>query len=132
MYNETVAYRNRRMILDNAIKEFLAERKVGWIKKKSSPTMTSEDLSFVEQEAENIFKLDNWLPDAAKRAGQLSLVSHPSKFSHPGSKTTPIIAECQRSEDGFLRTGNAFAQLDVDASSRFIFLWPMTIICCLY
>ena len=75
--------------------------------------MTVEEVLLVEQDAAHAFTLDNWLPDAAKRASQLSLVSHPSKFSHPGSKTTPLIAESKRSEDGFLRTGNANAELDV-------------------
>ena len=75
--------------------------------------MTVDEARIVEQDATHAFTLDNWLPDAAKRAGQLSLVSHPSKFSHPGSKTTPVIAESKRSEDGFLRTGNANAELDV-------------------
>ena len=75
--------------------------------------MTSEEKDFIEREGNNIFSLENWLPDAAKRAGQLSMVSHPGKFSHPGAKISPIIAEAKRSEDGFLRTGNAAAEADV-------------------
>lgn len=99
--------------MDNAIKEFLSERKTDRIKKKSSLNLTPEELLAITQEAEQEFSLACWLPQAAKRACQLSLVTHPSKFSHPGSKTTAIIAEGKRATDGFLRTGNASAQLDV-------------------
>ena len=75
--------------------------------------MTAEEMMRVEQESITIFSLDSWLPDAAKRADQLSMVSHPGKFSHPAAKISPIIADGKRSADGFLRTGNAEAQLDV-------------------
>lgn len=99
--------------MDNVIREFLSGRKADWIKKKSHPAMTDEDMLILEQNASHVFSFDNWLPDAAKRASQLSLVSHPSKFSHPGAKTTPVIAESSRLNDGFLRTGNVNAALDV-------------------
>jgi CRISPR-associated protein Csy1 len=99
--------------LDNAIKEFLSGRKADRIKKKTNANMTVEEILKIEQDATEVFLLDRWLPDAAKRAGQLSLVSHPSKFSHPSAKTSSIIADCKRSPDGFLRTGNANSDLDV-------------------
>ncbi|KTC89128.1 type I-F CRISPR-associated protein Csy1 [Legionella drozanskii] len=99
--------------MGDVIKTFLFERKASWIKKKINSGMTSEEIKRIEQESNNIFSPDSWLPDAAKRASQLSIVSHPGKFSHPAAKISPIIAECKRSEDGFLRTGNAHAQLDV-------------------
>lgn len=75
--------------------------------------MTAEEITAIEQNADEVFLLDNWLPDAAKRSGQLSLVSHPSKFSHPSAKSSAIIAESKKSTDGFLRTGNVRAKLDV-------------------
>lgn len=99
--------------MDDRIKEFLEERKSNWIKKKSNPAMTADEALVIEQEAAHAFTLEHWLPDAAKRASQLSLVTHPSKFSHPDSKTTPLMVESKRTEDGFLRTGNANAALDV-------------------
>lgn len=99
--------------MSDVINAFLSERKAGWIKKKISSGMTTEEMMHVEQESNNIFSPDSWLPDAAKRAGQLSMVSHPGKFSHPAAKISPIIAEGKRSTDGFIRTGNADTQLDV-------------------
>ena len=99
--------------MDDAIKKFLSERKDERIKKKVKASMTEEEKLAVEQEAKDEFSLDSWLPNAAKRAGQLSLVSHPGKFSHPSSKTSSIIASAQKKPDGFLRTGNDSGELDV-------------------
>jgi CRISPR-associated protein Csy1 len=99
--------------LDNAIKEFLSGRKIDRIKKKINANMTPEETFAVEQGAHEEFLLENWLPGAAKRANQLSMVSHPIKFSHPSAKTSSIIADGKRSADGFLRTGNASCKLDV-------------------
>ncbi|WP_298623869.1 type I-F CRISPR-associated protein Csy1 [uncultured Legionella sp.] len=99
--------------MSDAINAFLSDRKAGWLKKKTSPGMTAEELMRVEQEANHIFSPECWLPDASKRAGWLSMVSHPGKFSHPAAKISPLIAESERSSDGFLRTGNANAQLDI-------------------
>lgn len=103
--------------MDNKIKEFLAERKAVRIKQKTKLVITEEERFAVEQEAEAEFSLDNWLPDAAKRACQLSLVSHPGKFSHPGSKTSPILAISKKNDDGFLRTGNVSVERDVSCGA---------------
>ncbi|MDQ5939965.1 MAG: CRISPR-associated Csy1 family protein, partial [Pseudomonadota bacterium] len=62
---------------------------------------------------EESFAPENWIPEAAKRAGQLSLVSHPSKFTHPSAKTSSIVFKSEFIADGFLRSGNVYAQLDV-------------------
>ena len=94
------------MALDSAIEQFFSERKKEQFKKKT------------EQEVEEEFLLENWLPKAAKRAGQISLSTHPCKFSHPSSqknmngKTTSIIAECRKARDGYLRSGNVDVSLD--------------------
>jgi CRISPR-associated protein Csy1 len=53
------------------------------------------------------------VPDAAKRVTQLSMVSHPSKFSHPSAKTSSVIAKVEQSNDGYLRSGNVDYSLDV-------------------
>ena len=100
-------------MFDAAIKEYLQERKSLWLKKKVKTNTPEEEQRQLEQEAERLFSLVEWLPDAAKRAGQLSMVSHPAKFSHPNAKTTCLIADCQRKADGFLRTGNVDSRLDV-------------------
>lgn len=100
-------------MLDPAIQQFLDERKEAWLKKKVKGNTTEEELVALEGEATTIFSLAYWLPDAAKRAQQLSLVSHPGKFSHPSAKISPVIANAPRVADGFLRTGNVSTGLDV-------------------
>jgi CRISPR-associated protein Csy1 len=96
-----------------AILQFFADRKAAWLKAKGSPGATDEEKADLERQASERFALENWLPDAAKRAGQLSIVSHPSKFSHPSAKTTAIIAKAKPKADGYLRTGNLEYALDV-------------------
>ena len=96
-----------------AIHQFFADRKAAWLKAKSKSDATDEEKTDLEQQASERFALASWLPDAAKRAGQLSIVSHPSKFSHPSAKTTAIIAKAKPKADGYLRTGNLEYALDV-------------------
>lgn len=98
---------------DLAIQEFLAERRALWLKSKIKSNTPEDKKVMLEQEANEKFSLAHWLPDAAKRAGQLSMVSHPAKFSHPNAKTTAIIAEADFNEDGLVRSGNVIAELDV-------------------
>ncbi|VEB99763.1 CRISPR type I-F/YPEST-associated protein Csy1 [Cedecea lapagei] len=45
----------------------------------------------------------NWLTDAAKRAGQISLVTHAAKFTHGDSKSSSIFTETDAVE-GYLST----------------------------
>ncbi len=99
--------------LDEAIKRFFSEKKAERIKKNVKPGMTPEEVLTVEQEASQEFLPDNWLPNAAKRASQLNLASHPAKFSHPDAKISSVIADTRRAIDGFLHTGNAVTELDV-------------------
>ncbi|MGV6816720.1 MAG: type I-F CRISPR-associated protein Csy1 [Thiotrichales bacterium] len=100
-------------MLDPAIQDFLSERKELWLKKKIKSNTSEDEASRFQQEANDVFALSSWLPDAAKRARQLSLVSHPAKFTHPGAKTSSLIADATRQADGFLRTGNVEVELDV-------------------
>ncbi|MCF7964019.1 MAG: type I-F CRISPR-associated protein Csy1 [Methylobacter tundripaludum] len=100
-------------MLDPAIENFLSERKAARIKKNLKPGISDQERQAIELEATEFFRLDNWLPDAAKRAGWLSMLSHPGKFTHPSAKTSAIIADAQPKPDGFLRTGNADTDLDV-------------------
>ena len=100
-------------MLDSAIQTFLQERKDKRIKSKIKAKMTEEEKLDVMRQAEEEFMIENWLPNAAKRAKQLSMVSHPGKFSHPSAKISSIIASSRRQADGFLRTGNVDAELDV-------------------
>lgn len=100
-------------MIDPAIQKFLNERKELWLNKKIKSKTTEEEKADFTKQASEKFALESWLPDAAKRAKQLSLVSHPGKFSHPSAKTTSIIAEAPRGNDGFMRTGNVNVDLDV-------------------
>ena len=98
--------RNFKMVFDPAIENFFSKRKENRLKKKS------------KEKVEEEFLLENWLPWAAERANQMSLSSHPCKFSHPASqknedaKTSSIIAKGQQRNDGYLRSGNADAEID--------------------
>jgi len=98
---------------DSAIKDFLSEREALWLKNKIKSNTPEDKKEELEQEANEKFSLANWLPDAARRAGQLSMVSHPAKFSHPNAKTTALIADADFNEDGLLRSGNVKVELDV-------------------
>jgi CRISPR-associated protein Csy1 len=99
--------------VDDSIQNFLAERKEGWLKTRLKANMSEEEKLALNEEAFEKFSLSNWLPDAAKRANWLSLVSHPSKFSHPGSSTSMVIAESTSNCDGLLRSGHLNVALDV-------------------
>jgi CRISPR-associated protein Csy1 len=96
-----------------AVHQFFADRKAAWLKTKGKSDATDEEKAVLEQQASERFALSSWLPDAAKRASQLAIVSHPSKFSHPSAKTTAIIAKAKSKVDGYLRTGNLEYALDV-------------------
>jgi len=100
-------------MLDPAIQAYLSERKVTWLKEKLKISKTEAEQQDIERAAADKFDLANWLPDAAKRAGQLAMVTHPGKFSHPGAKTSSVIADAERKADGYLRTGNVSAEFDV-------------------
>lgn len=100
-------------MLDPAIQGFFKERKEQWLKTRIKMNTADAEKVELEQQADEKFTLELWLPDAAKRAKQLSLVSHPGKFSHSSAKTTSIIANCNYSADGFLRTANVDVDLDV-------------------
>lgn len=100
-------------MIDPAIQNFLNERKESWLKKKIDSKTTVEQEHELIQEANELFALTTWLPDAANRAKQLSLVSHPAKFSHPSAKTSSIIATAAKKADGFIRSGNTTEQMDV-------------------
>jgi len=98
---------------DTGIQDFLNERKSAWLKNKIKSNTTDVDKAALEQQALDEFSLPTWLASAANRAKQLSIVSHPGKFSHPGAKISSFIATATRLSDGFLRTGNVEAGLDV-------------------
>lgn len=99
--------------MTTAIFDFLNDRKAAWLKAKLPNDATIEVQQKLEQEASDRFTLAAWLPDAAKRVTQLSMVSHPGKFSHPSAKTSSVIANASYVADGYLRSGNVQYALDV-------------------
>ena len=99
--------------MNQKISEFFVERKTAYLKAKIKPSLSPEEEAQILADAEDRFSLSTWLPDAAKRASQLSMVSHPSKFSHPSAKTSSVIAKSNYVNDGYLRSGNIEYELDV-------------------
>jgi CRISPR-associated protein Csy1 len=97
---------------DPTIEIFFEERKEDFLKKKLKKSMSQEEQEEIHRQCEEKFALHNWLPDAAKRAGQMSMASHPCTFSHPSSRrnangnVTPVICHAASEPDGFLRCGN--------------------------
>ena len=99
--------------MTESIHTFLNERKELWLKDRVKKAENDVERAELQQQADDRFSLKEWLPDAAKRVSQLSMVSHPSKFSHPSAKTSSVIAQVKSAQDGYLRSGNVNYPLDV-------------------
>lgn len=99
--------------MTECINDFLNERKELWLKDRLKKAENETVVAELQQQANDKFSLNEWLPDAAKRVTQLSMVSHPSKFSHPSAKTSSVIAKEEYRNDGYLRSGNVDYPLDV-------------------
>lgn len=99
--------------MTDSIHAFLNERKELWLKDRLKKAKNENIISELNQQADSKFSLNEWLPDAAKRVSQLSMVSHPSKFSHPSAKTSSVIVTSTHTNDGYLRSGNVNYSLDV-------------------
>ena len=99
--------------MTESIQNFLIERKELWLKDRLKKAENDSVISELQGQADDKFSLKEWLPDAAKRVTQLSMVSHPSKFSHPSAKTSSLIAQAKQINDGYLRSGNVSYPLDV-------------------
>ena len=99
MTNETVA-------------KFFNERKEAWLKKNIKASLSEEEILIKHEECNDIFSLEVWLPNASRRAGQISMATHPCTFSHPSARknkndyVTSVIADTEQREDGLLRSGN--------------------------
>ena len=105
-------------MVDPAIDKFFRERKEAWLKKNLKPYMEKSEVLEMQLECDHMFSRETWLPNAAKRAGQMSIATHPCTFSHPSARknkngcATPVIANADSSSDGFLRSGNAVVETD--------------------
>lgn len=89
--------------MTNPIVDFLEKRKQKPLKEAKKP------VAEIEQE----FQIAVWGASAANRAAQLSLVSHPGKFSHPDARITPVLFAGEYAADGYVRSGNAKAGQDM-------------------
>jgi CRISPR-associated protein Csy1 len=100
------------------INKFFDERKETWLKKNIHSSLSESEIKKKEHECNHVFSLEQWLPNAAKRAGQISISTHPCTFSHPSSRknkngyVSPIIANAKPSGDGYLRSGNVVVNSD--------------------
>ncbi|PCI54014.1 MAG: type I-F CRISPR-associated protein Csy1 [Gammaproteobacteria bacterium] len=105
-------------MMDSAIDSYFSERKEAWLKKNVKPSMQTHEIKELEQICDLQFSLNKWLPNAAKRAGQISMSSHPCTFSHPSARknkngyVSSVLAEVDRVEDGFLKTGSVSVSTD--------------------
>ncbi|MCL1047540.1 type I-F CRISPR-associated protein Csy1 [Shewanella electrodiphila] len=105
-------------MLDPAITHFFEERKEAWLKKNLKASMDEAQIREAQQQCEAAFSLSTWLPSAAKRAGQISMATHPCTFSHPSARknkngyVSSVIAKAKRASDGFLRSGNVVVDTD--------------------
>ncbi len=104
--------KGRTISMNEIISKFFDERKEAWIKKNRKSSMNEEEILELHQKAVREFSREIWLPNASKRAKQISIATHPCTFSHPSARknkngyVTSIIAKVEQSDDGFLRTGN--------------------------
>jgi len=83
-------------MLNSKIQDFLDDRKAKSLKKNITAGMDEHDVQCVHLEADKEFNISNWLPDAARRAGQISLSSHPCTFSHPSARKNNLRNACGR------------------------------------
>ncbi|WP_417737415.1 type I-F CRISPR-associated protein Csy1 [Rosistilla oblonga] len=90
--------------MTNEIVDFLEDRKQLKLKKPGGKSV---------EQIESDYDIFNWVDSAARRASQLSMVSHPGKFSHPDAKITPVLFLGQSACDGYVRSGNVPVQSDV-------------------
>ncbi len=105
-------------MIDKAISDFFDERKEAWMKKSQKSSMSDDEVLGLQEQCNELFSLGEWLPNAAKRAGQMSMATHPCTFSHPSARknkngyVTSIIAQNASAADGLLRSSNVSVALD--------------------
>ncbi len=105
--------------MENSIKKFVDDRKEKWLSSRIKASMTDEKKEELNNQAEEKFAFNKWIPDAARRASHLTIVSHPAKFSHPSIKKEDVSfinATAEYKPDGYLRTGNCKVTADITGS----------------
>ena len=103
--------------MDPSIEKFLSEQKEKRLQKKKK----------TQEQIEKECSLENWLIEASKKAGEISLSTHPCKFSHPSigsgnknEKITPVIFKGQPAKDGYLRSGQIETKPDALVNAAYI------------
>lgn len=100
-------------MLTSILDEFLLKKQNDWLLKKNNGKMPDGDkLLTLKAEAEARYSLKTWFPDTIKQSRFSS--THPSTFSHPDAKTTPISFNGVYKNDGYFRTGNVKSSVDFD------------------
>lgn len=100
------------------VAKFFDERKEAWLKKNIKSSMSEEEILIKHEKCSDTFSLEVWLPNASRRAGQISMSTHPCTFSHPSARknkngyVTSIIADKEQRDDGLLRSGNVQVSSD--------------------
>lgn len=103
---------------NSVITQFFDDRKEAWLKKHIKPAYDELQVKEIEQQCAHVFSLEQWLPNAAKRAGQISMATHPCTFSHPSARknkngyVSSIISDAKFTEDGYLKSGNVTVETD--------------------
>ncbi|MDK9363034.1 type I-F CRISPR-associated protein Csy1 [Lelliottia wanjuensis] len=100
------------------IAEYIAGRrqtKLDAFEKEAAKRSAEDSATLAEErrELERRYEPKAWLTDAAKRAGQISLVTHAAKFTHGDSKSSSIYSEAVAAE-GYLSSA-ALQGLEPDA-----------------
>jgi len=93
--------------MNEIVSKFFDDRKEAWIKKNLKSSMEEDEVLELHEKCAIEFSRQVWLPNASKRAGQISMATHPCTFSHPSSRknkngyVTSIIANVEKRDDGF-------------------------------
>ncbi|EOF4701999.1 MAG: type I-F CRISPR-associated protein Csy1 [Klebsiella huaxiensis] len=106
--------------LTTFITDYIASRRQpkldAFEKEATKRLVQGEEASVIAQERRDLevkYQPRSWLTDAARRAGQISLVTHAAKFTHGDSKSSSIYRETP-GDEGYLSTA-ALPQLSADA-----------------
>lgn len=106
--------------LTHFIIDYIASRKQpkldAFEKEAAKRLAQGEDAGAIAQERQELevkYQPRNWLTDAARRAGQISLVTHAAKFTHGDSKSSSIYRETV-GDEGYLSTA-VLANVAADA-----------------
>lgn len=84
-------------------------------RKNNSISEEALSLSKARQDLEIRFKTQNWLTDAAQRAGQISLVTHALKFTHSDARGSSVLSISLPEDNPQYLTTAALSHTAIDA-----------------